>query len=590
MIAIKRAWEETVREAVRLYAQSIGVSQEAAAAVTLIMQEPPKPELGDFAVPMFPLARVFRQAPHLSAGKTPAIAQKLENKPAGSVQAEGPYVNMFADLGPEAEAVYAQMQDSGNTYGRGDLLAGRKVMIEFSCPNTNKPLHLGHLRNDSIGMSTARLLEANGAVVRRVNLINDRGVHICKSMLAYQRFGNGGTPQDAGIKSDHFVGSYYVRYNSWAKGHEGAEKEAQQLLVKWEHGDRETVDLWKTMNRWAIDGIFETYRKTGVEFDDIYYESSTYRLGKDLVMQGLEQGVFYREDDGSVWIDLDEIGLDKKVLLRGDGTTLYLTQDLGTAVSRHKDWPFDQLIYVVGSEQQYHFKVLFHVLGMLGYSWSDNLYHLSYGMVNLPEGKMKSREGTVVDADDLLTALSDLAKGEIIDKGRESEIEDIDATASAVALAALNYYLLQVQPAKDMIFNPAESIAFNGNTGPYLQYMGARISSMLRKFAQEYAEVEGGEIPFDASLLTLTEEHQLQKMILQYPLIVRQAGEDLNPTVLAGFLYDISRQYSRYYHDHQILRCGSKELAYARVGLSRMVLQVLKNGFALIGIPFLNKM
>ncbi len=590
MIAIKRAWEETVREAVRQYARSIGISEEAAAAVVLIMQEPPKPELGDFAVPMFPLARVFRQSPQLIAEKTAAIAQDLKNRSAGTVQAEGPYVNMFADLGPEAAAVYSQMADSNGVYGRGDLLAGQKVMIEFSCPNTNKPLHLGHLRNDSIGMSTARILEANGAEVRRVNLINDRGVHICKSMLAYQRFGNGETPQDAGLKSDHFVGSYYVRYNTWAKECKGAEKEAQQLLVKWEQGDRETVDLWQTLNRWAIDGIFETYEKTGVEFDDIYYESTTYQLGRDLVMQGLEQGVFYREEDGSVWISLEDIGLDKKVLLRGDGTTLYLTQDLGTAVSRHKDWPFDQLIYVVGSEQQYHFKVLFHVLSRLGYSWSENLYHLSYGMVNLPEGKMKSREGTVVDADDLLTALSELAKAEIIEKGREGEIEDIDATASAVALAALNYYLLQVHPAKDMIFNPAESIAFNGNTGPYLQYMGARISSMLRKFDQEYAEGDEDGFPFNPSLLTLTEEHQLLKMVLQYPLIVRQAGEEMNPTVLAGFLYEISRQYSRYYHDHQILRCGSKELMYARVGLSRMVLQVLKNGFSLIGVPFLAKM
>jgi len=591
MNSIKKRWEAVIAKALVSYAESLEINPSVLDTVQLIIQVPPKPELGDFALPLFPLAKIFRKSPQEIAGNIAVLMNDMEDIPAGAVRAEGPYLNMYVNLSKDAERVCKEIADIGSRYGCNRSMEGEKVMIEFSCPNTNKPLHLGHLRNDSIGMSTAAVLEANGAVVRKVNLINDRGVHICKSMLAYAKFSDGATPQSTGIKSDHFVGNYYVKYNTWAKEHKDAEKSAQELLVKWEQNDEETVKLWSLMNKWAIDGIFETYARTGVVFDDIYYESKTYTLGKELVYSGLENQVFYREKDGSVWVDLEEIGLDKKVLLRSDGTTLYLTQDLGTAVARHEDWPFDKLIYVVGSEQQYHFKVLFHVLRKLGITWAENLYHLSYGMVNLPEGKMKSREGTVVDADDLIKTLTELARLEIIEKNRQDEVDDLDGTAAAIAQAALNYYLLQVSPAKDMIFNPAESIAFNGNTGPYLQYMGARISSMLRKYDTLH---EGSQkrdsIIFDAELLNLQEEHQLIKQVLLFPDVVEQAGKELNPTVISAYLYELSRLYSKYYHDHQILRAGSDSLTYARVVLSEMVLQVLKNAFSLIGIPFLEKM
>ncbi|MCF7942970.1 MAG: arginine--tRNA ligase [Spirochaetia bacterium] len=591
MNSIKKRWEAVIAKALASYAESLEINPSVLDTVQLVIQVPPKPELGDFALPLFPLAKIFRKSPQEIAGKIAVLMNEMEEIPAGAVLAEGPYLNMYVNLSRDAERVCKEIADKGSRYGCSRSMEGEKVMIEFSCPNTNKPLHLGHLRNDSIGMSTAAVLEANGAVVRKVNLINDRGVHICKSMLAYEKFSDGATPQSTGIKSDHFVGNYYVKFNTWAKEHKDAEKSAQELLVKWEQNDEETVKLWSLMNKWAIDGIFETYARTGVIFDDIYYESKTYTLGKELVYRGLESQVFYREEDGSVWVDMEEIGLDKKVLLRSDGTTLYLTQDLGTAVARHEDWPFDKLIYVVGSEQQYHFKVLFHVLRKLGITWAENLYHLSYGMVNLPEGKMKSREGTVVDADDLIKTLTELARLEIIEKNRQDEVEDLDGTAAAIAQAALNYYLLQVSPAKDMIFNPAESIAFNGNTGPYLQYMGARISSMLRKYDTLHdGSQKRDSIVFNAELLNLQEEHQLIKQVLLFPDVVEQAGKELNPTVISAYLYELSRLYSKYYHDHQILRAGSDSLTFARVVLSEMVLQVLKNAFALIGIPFLEKM
>jgi arginyl-tRNA synthetase len=589
MKEVKNSWESAIRKAIVDYAASLNINSDVLSTAQIMIQTPPKPELGDFAVPLFPFSKVFRKAPHIIAVDIKNIIENLENRPQGSVSADGPYLNIKADIVGAAEKLWKKIETVQSAYGNNSSMSDQVVMIEFSCPNTNKPLHLGHLRNDTIGESTAAIIAANGAEVCKVNLINDRGVHICKSMLAYMKFGNGTTPESENKKSDHFVGEYYVKYNNWAKSYPNAEKEAQELLVKWEDGDKETLDLWKKMNKWAIDGIFKTYSSTGISFDKLYYESKTYMLGKDLVLQGLKSGAFYKESDGSIWIDLEEIGLDKKVLLRSDGTSLYLTQDLGTAISRHEDLPFSKLIYVVGSEQQYHFRVLFYVLKKLGLSWADNLHHLSYGMVNLPDGKMKSREGTVVDADDLVKTLTDMAKQEIVSKNREDAVGNLSETASSIARAALNYYLLQVNPAKDMIFNPAESIAFNGNTGPYLQYMGARISSMLKKYELEQKE-NRSVVDFDPSLLTLQDEHSLLKQIMLFPEAVEQAGKDLNPTTIALYLYDLSRMYSRYYHDYKILRAESNELVYARVILSKMVLQVLKNAYALIGIPFLESM
>jgi arginyl-tRNA synthetase len=461
-------------------------------------------------------------------------------------------------------------------------------MIEFSCPNTNKPLHLGHMRNDSLGESVSAILKANGADVKKVNLINNRGVHICKSMLAYKKFGNGETPESSNIKGDHLVGKYYVRFAQWEKEDPTAVDQAKEMLVKWEEGDAETIALWEKMNGWTLDGLAESYEKTGVSFDKYYYESNTYKLGKDKVLKGLEDGVFYKAEDGSVWIDLDDIKLDKKVLLRKDGTSLYMTQDIGTAIARHEDWPFDSLIYVVASEQQYHFKVLFHILDKLGYSWAKDLHHLSYGMVNLPNGKMKSREGTVVDADDLFDNLAELAKKEIQEKERENLVDGLDKTANAIALGALNYYLLQVDPTKDMTFDPEKSISFNGNTGPYLQYMGARISSMLRKFDEvkdNYKDIE-----FDASLLNLEEERELVKLIANFPEVVKKAGENFNPSLICSHLYDISKMFSKWYHDNKILMADDKSIVVARITLSEMVLQVIKNSFNLVGISYLESM
>ncbi|MCH3917069.1 MAG: arginine--tRNA ligase [Spirochaetia bacterium] len=554
----------------------------------LVVQVPPKPELGDLAFPLFAYAKILRMAPNKIAQDLKEKLEASSDRPEGELLVAGPYLNVRVDTASLAENLVKTVSALGESYGNGNSFDGKKVMIEFSCPNTNKPLHLGHMRNDSLGESVSALLKANGAQVRKVNLINNRGVHICKSMLAYQKFGNGETPESTGLKGDHLVGNYYVKFAQWEKEDPTAETQAQAMLKKWEDGDPQVMALWKKMNGWTLQGLETTYRKTGVSFDKYYYESDTYKLGKDEVLKGLHDGVFYREADGSVWIDLADIKLDKKVLLRKDGTSLYMTQDIGTAISRHKDWPFDSLIYVVASEQQYHFKVLFHVLSKLGFSWASNLHHLSYGMVNLPNGKMKSREGTVVDADELFDRLASMAKKEIEEKNRETQVHGLDETAKSIALGALNYYLLQVSPSKDMVFNPEESLSFNGNTGPYLQYMGARISSMLRKFSVESKEYEG--IAFDGNLLESEDERQLVKYVALFPEVVEKAGLAYDPSQVCSFLYDVSRCFSRWYHDTKILKAESKQLVIARITLARMVLQVLRNAYSLVGIPFLESM
>ncbi len=605
---LRDEWKNIVEQELDALAGRLGVTRDA----ELAAGKPPKAEQGDIAFPMFVFAKAFRTSPANIALTVKQELEKRDKLPSGSLIALGPYLNVKLDAAQIADALYAEIKDKGDDFGKGDALRGRKIMIEFSCPNTNKPLHLGHMRNDSLGMSVTALLKSQGAEVMKVNLINNRGVHICKSMWAYKTFGGGETPESTGEKGDHFVGRYYVRFAQYEKDcidallaqhPEASEKEkeelkarasaeanskAQDMLVKWEEGDEETVALWSLMNKWTLDGLAESYREMGVSFDKYYYESDTYRLGKSEVMKGLEKGVFYKADDGSVQIDLTDIGLDKKVLLRKDGTSIYITQDLGTAVSRHEDWPFDSLIYVVASEQQYHFKVLFHCLKVLGYDWADELHHLSYGMVNLPSGRMKSREGTVVDADDLLADLASLAKAEIVRKDRESALDDADRTSHDIALGALNYYLLQVAPEKDMIFNPSESISFNGNTGPYLQYMGARISSMLSKF--EAVKDEYRDIRFDGSLLSGEDEKALIMAIAGYPEAVRKAALTYDPSVIAALLYDIAKTFSHYYHDNQVLKAETRELVAARIGLSEMVLQTLKNAFSIIGIPFLSAM
>jgi arginyl-tRNA synthetase len=581
MKAFKEEIAAQLHSALKKFAAEKGLDADIAED-QIAIETPPKPELGDLAFPMFPFARILRMGPPMIATE---LARILSD--AGvQASAAGPYVNVKFDRAKLAGATVSLMLEQGEAYGRGDSLNGEKIMIEFSSPNTNKPLHLGHLRNNALGESVARILAANGADVKKVNLVNDRGVHICRSMLAYQEQGGGVTPESLGRKSDHFVGDFYIKYNEMASADPSVEQRAQAMLAKWEEGDPKTIELWEKMNRWALDGIGETYRRTGIHFDEVYYEHQTYKLGKENVLAGLDKGVFYRDEEGTVWIDLEDIKLDKKVLLRKDGTSVYMTQDIGTAINRHQDWPFNRLIYVVMSEQNYHFRVLFHVLQRLGYDWAEKLYHLSYGMVSLPDGRMKSREGTVVDADNLLDELHAGALQEIREKGRDAELEDAESTAEAIALAAVHYYLLQVNPVKDMTFNPAESLSFNGNTGPYLQYVGARISSMFRKFE--------GELPESSSvswgLLTEPEEWDVVKLLARYPEVIEAAGANYDPSEVATYLYDLGKAFSRFYHDHPVLNCPDPALRDARLYLAWGVRSVLRSGFDLINIPFLDVM
>ncbi|MFW5742030.1 MAG: arginine--tRNA ligase [Spirochaetota bacterium] len=581
----RQAWIKAVRSALAEEAAQTGVDLPDSDLAT---ETPPSSELGDLAFPMFPFARVFRRNP---AAIAEAVASRLgdgELGELGEAAVAGPYINVRYPRALVSSRVVTDALEQADAYGRNASLSGERVTIEFSSPNTNKPLHLGHLRNDALGESVSRILAACGAEVRSVNLINDRGIHICKSMIAYQRFGNGETPEQAGVKGDRLVGDYYVRYNEWAKEDPTAEAQAREMLRKWEAGDEEVVALWKTMNQWVIEGIWKTYEATGIRFDAVYFESDTYASGKAEVVRGLEEGRFYRAEDGSVWVDLEPINLDKKILLRGDGTSVYLTQDIGTVLARYADWPFDRMIYVVGSEQNYHFRVLFYVLERLGYEWASQLFHLSYGMVNLPEGRMKSREGTVVDADDLIAELEGLAAEEIRSKEREDAVGDIDATAHAVAVGALHYYLLQVTPSKDMIFNPKESLSFTGNTGPYLQYMCARIASMLRKAAERGVSSDPEGVRWDA--LRAEPEWQLVRLVDRCPEVVRQAGAEYTPAVLATYLYEVARLFSSYYHDYPILMADEPHVRRARLVLARSVLQVLKNGLGLLNIPYLEIM
>ncbi|AEE16334.1 arginine--tRNA ligase [Treponema brennaborense] len=565
---------------------------------SLTAETPPNPEMGDVGIPLFQFAKLFRMAPPIIAQKTAAYACAHPSAAVtGCFTAAGPYVNVKLNKSAAVSAILGRVAAQNASYGSCNTdgvapLADRRVMVEFSSPNTNKPLHLGHLRNDALGESVSRILKAAGAEVYKVNIINNRGVHICKSMLAYKKFHEaaGDTPEKLGVKSDRFVGDCYVEFDKYSKTDAAAESQAQELLVKWEQGDESVRALWKRMNDWAIRGITQTYKRTGVSFDKLYYESDTYLKGKEEILKGLADGIFYREEDGSVWVDLAEIGLDKKVLLRKDGTALYMTQDIGTAIYRHGDWAFNQLVYVVGSEQQYHFKVLFYVLKKLGYEWASRLYHLSYGMVNLPEGKMKSREGTVVDADDLINTLRDGALEEIAAKGREEAVGDPAAVAEKIALGALHYYLLQTTPTKDMLFNPKESLAFNGNTGPYLQYMGARICSILRKAAD--TGLQAASPAQAAALLTHETEWELVKLLGDYPSVVVKAAENLDPSQLTGFLYDVAKAFGKFYHECPAVGIASENpaLASARLALIAGTRTVLENAMQLVLIPFLEAM
>ena len=488
------------------------------------------------------------------------------------------------------------------------------VMIEYSSPNTNKPLHLGHVRNNLLGNALANIVAANGNKVVKTNIVNDRGIHICKSMLAWKKYGNGETPETSGKKGDHLVGDYYVSFDRHYKAEvkelmtefaaqgmsedeakakaEAASplmQEAREMLVKWEAGDPEIRGLWEMMNNWVYAGFDETYRKMGVSFDKIYYESNTYLEGKEKVMEGLEKGFFFKKEDGSVWADLTAEGLDHKLLLRGDGTSVYMTQDIGTAKLRFADYPIDKMIYVVGNEQNYHFQVLSILLDKLGFEWGKSLVHFSYGMVELPEGKMKSREGTVVDADDLMEEMIATAKETSQELGKLDGLtqEEADDIARIVGLGALKYFILKVDARKNMTFNPKESIDFNGNTGPFIQYTYARIQSVLRK-AAESGIVVPGQIP--AGIELSEKEEGLIQMVADFAAVVKQAGEDYSPSIIANYTYDLVKEYNQFYHDFSILREENEAVKVFRIALSANVAKVVRLGMRLLGIEVPSRM
>ena len=480
------------------------------------------------------------------------------------------------------------------------------VMIEYSSPNTNKPLHLGHVRNNLLGNALANIVMANGNKEVKTNIVNDRGIHICKSMLAWQKYGKGETPESSGKKGDHLVGDYYVAFDKHYKAEvaelmekgmskEEAEaasplmNEAREMLVKWEAGDPEVRALWQMMNNWVYAGFDETYRKMGVGFDKIYYESNTYLEGKEKVMEGLEKGFFFKKEDGSVWADLTAEGLDHKLLLRGDGTSVYMTQDIGTAKLRFADYPIDKMIYVVGNEQNYHFQVLSILLDKLGFEWGKSLVHFSYGMVELPEGKMKSREGTVVDADDLMAEMIATAKETSQELGKLDGLtqEEADDIARIVGLGALKYFILKVDARKNMTFNPKESIDFNGNTGPFIQYTYARIRSVLRKAAEA-----GIVIPevLPANIELSEKEEGLIQMVADFAAVVRQAGEDYSPSGIANYVYDLVKEYNQFYHDFSILREENEDVKLFRIALSANIAKVVRLGMGLLGIEVPDRM
>ncbi|MDO6389204.1 arginine--tRNA ligase [Pontibacter sp. BT731] len=479
--------------------------------------------------------------------------------------------------------------------------SGKKVMVEYSSPNTNKPLHLGHLRNNFLGYSVSEIMKANGHHVMKANLVNDRGIHICKSMLAYQKMGNGETPQSSGIKGDHLAGKYYVLFDKAYKEQidelvaQGMDKEeakkkaplileAQTMLQKWEQGDEEVVSLWKTMNGWVYEGFDATYRNIGVDFDKFYYESETYTLGKERVEEGLQKGVFFKKSDGSVWVDLTDEGLDEKLLLRSDGTSVYITQDMGTAELKHNDFPYDQSIYVVADEQNYHFQVLKAVLKKLGKPYAEGIYHLSYGMVDLPSGKMKSREGTVVDADELVQEMIDTARQQTEELGKIEGFtqEEAQKLYHTLAMGALKYFLLKVDPKKRMLFNPQESIDFRGNTGPFVQYTHARISAILRKAGEMGIAVDAASFSDFKNLHEA--EQEVITLLVGYPEVVQEAGKLYAPSVIANYAYELAKAYNRFYQEISIFNETDEQARNFRIALSAMVARFVRESMSLLGI------
>ena len=575
-----------------------------AAPDTVVLQATKKEFEGDYTVVVFPYVKQARKSPEQVGNELGAAVSQAVAEVSGYNVIKG-FLNFSVADSYWADFIDREAADSA--YGLRKALPGAKpVVVEYSSPNTNKPLHLGHIRNNLLGWSVSCLLEANGANVKKVNLVNDRGIHICKSMLAWLRYGNGETPESSGMKGDHLVGKYYVEFDKHYKeevkalvaegmDEEEAKKqaplmlEAQQMLKRWEEGDKEIRDLWTKMNNWVYAGFDETYRKMGVGFDKIYYESNTYLLGKELVQKGLDMGVLFRKEDGSVWCDLTADGLDQKLLLRRDGTSVYMTQDLGTALLRHNEFDADKLIYVVGNEQDYHFKVLKLVLGKLGFDWADKVYHLSYGMVELPNGKMKSREGTVVDADDLIAEMEVTAEEMCRDHGKNDDMtpEQLKALYHTLALGALKYFILKVDPTKNMLFNPAESIDFNGNTGPFIQYTYARIRSIVRKAAEQ----EGTDLSLNVKPLELNaKERAVVKALHDLPGTVASAADSYSPAMIANYAYDLAKNFNSFYQDTPILRETDANIRLFRVKLCALVAVALKNTMNILGIDVPERM
>lgn len=559
---------------------------------------------GDLTVVVFPLTRISKTGPE-QTGKALGDYLKKELLEIIDYNVIKGFLNLTVGEVFWSEVVRCLRNDS--TLGLSSPgECSEMIMVEYSSPNTNKPLHLGHIRNNLLGFSVSRILEANGKKVIKVNLVNDRGIHICKSMLAWKKWGNGETPHSSGIKGDHLVGKYYVLFEQELKKQLAEPKqdgggeeeriartpmmqEAQEMLRKWESGDPETIALWKQMNEWVYEGFDKTYRDLGVAFDKIYYESETYLLGKAIVLEALKKGILYQKEDHSVWADLTDRGLDHKVLLRSDGTSVYMTQDIGTAVQRFNEYPISQLIYVVGNEQNYHFQALAIILDKLGYSWANNLHHLSYGMVELPEGKMKSREGTVVDADDLITEMIETARQMSSELGKLDGYspEEAERIYRTIGLGALKYFILKVDPKKNMMFDPRESIDFNGNTGPFIQYTYARIRSVMNKAAEQKIAVNEEAL---AKWNMSPKERMLARLIYEFPSVVENAADTFSPAVIANYVYELAKEYNQFYHDYSILKAESPELFSSRLLLSEVIGRVIEKGMYLLGIDVPERM
>ena len=588
-----------------LYGQEVPAAQ-------VQLQKTKKEFEGHLTLVVFPFLRLSRKSPEQTAQEIGAYLQQNEPAVASFNVIKG-FLNLTI-----SSACWIDLLNEIHADAQYGLTKATEtsplVMIEYSSPNTNKPLHLGHVRNNLLGNALANIVAANGNKVVKTNIVNDRGIHICKSMLAWLKYGKGETPESSGKKGDHLIGDYYVAFDKHYKeevkqlteqymaggmseeeAKTKAEKdsplmnEAREMLVKWEANDPEVRSLWKKMNDWVYAGFDETYKKMGVSFDKIYYESETYLEGKEKVMEGLEKGFFYRKEDGSVWADLTQEGLDHKLLLRSDGTSVYMTQDIGTAKLRFQDFPINKMIYVVGNEQNYHFQVLSILLDKLGFEWGKSLVHFSYGMVELPEGKMKSREGTVVDADDLIEEMIQTAKETSQELGKLDNInkEEAENIARIVGLGALKYFILKVDARKNMTFNPKESIDFNGNTGPFIQYTYARIRSVLRKAAEAGISIPAA-LPEN---LELTEKEEgLIQMLSDFKAVVKQAGEDYSPSVIANYCYDLVKDYNQFYHDYSILREENADLKVFRLALSENVGKIVRLGMALLGIEVPERM